>query len=310
MIKELLCIIITHFMKLVIPMSGSGSRFVQAGYSSLKPLILVEGRPLIAHVLDMFPGEEDVVFICNQEHLSTTNVVDVLKSLKPNCTIVTVPGKQKGPVEAITHAFAVIGDDEDVLVSYCDFTQAWDYATFKDSTKTGQFAGAVPAYTGFNPHLLRKNLYAGIIADQNNVMLNIQEKHCFTENPEDSYHSGGIYYFASGELLKRYATELIKSGVNLNGEYYASMMYPLLLKDNHSVSVPTADTFMQWGTPEDLEEYEAWSRLLHAELGLQKQRTDIPEAREELVKIPYPENSPEFQKSYRYWHNYFKQSQL
>src|SRR3989344_5608587 len=124
------------FMKLVIPMSGSGSRFVQAGYSSLKPLILVEGRPLIAHVLDMFQGEEDVVFICNQEHLSTTNVVDVLKSLKPNCTIVTVPGKQKGPVEAITHAFAVIGDDEDVLVSYCDFTQAWDYATFKDSTKT------------------------------------------------------------------------------------------------------------------------------------------------------------------------------
>lgn len=290
-------------------MSGSGSRFVKAGYSSLKPLIEVEGKPIIAHVLDMFPGEEDVVFICNQEHLTTTNIVATLKSLKPNCTIITVPGKQKGPVAALTNAFSVIDDNEDVLVSYCDFTQVWDYTAFKNSIKSGEFAGAVPAYTGFHPHLLRKNLYAGIIANQNNVMLNIQEKHCFTDNPEDSYHSGGIYYFASGKLLKHYATELIKSGEHLNGEYYASMMYPLLLKDNLVVAVPKVTTFMQWGTPEDLEEYEAWSRLIHTELGLKKQRTDIPEARESLVKIPYLENSTEFQKSHEYWSNYFKQTQ-
>ncbi len=292
-------------MKLVIPMSGSGSRFVAAGYTSLKPLIVVEGRPLIAHVLDMFPGEEDVVFICNEEHLGTTDIVSVLKALKPSCTIITVPGKQKGPVAALVHAFGVIDDDEDVMVSYCDFTQDWDYAAFKAVARTKQFAGAVPAYTGFHPHLLRKNLYAGIIADENNVMQAIQEKHCFTENPEDSYHSSGVYYFASGKLLKRYANELIESGANLNGEYYASMMYPLVLRDNLSVFVPKVTAFMQWGTPEDLEEYEAWSRLIHAELGLQKKRTDIPEAREQLVKIPYPKNSPGFQKSYAYWASIF-----
>jgi NDP-sugar pyrophosphorylase family protein len=295
-------------MKLVIPMSGSGSRFVAAGYTSLKPLILVEGRPLIAHVLDMFPGEEDVIFVCNQEHLDTTDVVAVLKSLKPTCTIVTVPGKQKGPVAALSHALDLIPDEEDVMVSYCDFTQDWDYAAFKASTKAGRFTGAVPAYTGFHPHLLRKNLYAGIVADENNMMQSIQEKHCFTENPEDSYHSSGVYYFASGKLLKRYAAELIESGVNHNGEYYASMMYPLLLRDNLAVFVPKVITFMQWGTPEDLEEYEAWSRLIHSELGLKKQLTGIPENREELVKIPYTENSPEFQKSHLYWSNYFKKS--
>lgn len=294
-------------MKLVIPMSGSGSRFVAAGYSSLKPLIQVEGRPLISHVLDMFPGEEDVVFICNEEHLSTTDIISVLKTLKPKGTIITVPGKQKGPVAALTHAFKEIADDEDVMVSYCDFTQDWDYASFKDSTKNGQFAGAVPAYTGFHPHLLRKNLYAGIIADENNVMLNIQEKHCFTENPEDSYHSSGVYYFSSGKLLKRYATELIESNIHLNGEYYASMVYPMLLRDTLPVAVPKIHTFMQWGTPEDLEEYEAWSRLIHAELGKEKPYTDIPSSREGLVKIPYQEGSPEFNKSYEYWYNHFKE---
>ncbi len=53
-------------------MSGQGHRFVQAGYQTPKPLIQVEGKPIIEHVLNMFPGEEDVIFICNEEHLATT----------------------------------------------------------------------------------------------------------------------------------------------------------------------------------------------------------------------------------------------
>lgn len=293
-------------MKLVIPMSGNGSRFASVGYQILKPLILVEGKPIISHVLDMFPGEDDVVFICNQEHLDTTDMISVLKNLKPNCTIISVSEKQKGPVAALVHAFDVISDDEDVMISYCDYSQEWDYEAFKTSTLTKKFAGAVPAYTGFHPHLLRKNLYAGILVDENNFMQAIQEKHSFTENPEDSYHSSGAYYFSSGKLLKGCATKLIESGVNHNGEYYASMLYPILLKENLPVYVPKVTTFMQWGTPEDLEEYEAWSRLIHAKLGLEKHHTYIPANRTELVNIPYPENSSEFQKSYLYWSNYFK----
>lgn len=287
-------------------MSGSGNRFKEAGYTSLKPLILVEGRPLIAHVLDMFPGEEDVIFVCNQEHLDTTDVVTVLKALKPTCTIVTVPGKQKGPVAALTYAFGAINDEEDVMISYCDFTQDWDFASFKAITKTDKLAGAVPAYTGFHPHLLRKNLYAGIVADELGCMKKIQEKHRFSDNPEDSHHSSGAYYFGSGKILKHYFNELISSGETLNGEYYVSMVYPRMLKDSQTVLVPEVTKFMQWGTPEDLEEYEAWSRLIHNDLGKKKAPTGIPTEREHLVKIGYDNSTEEFKKSYKYWLDVFK----
>ena len=57
-------------MQIVIPMSGFGERFRRAGYSIPKPLIEVEGKPIIAHVIDMFPGETDFIFICNQQHLN------------------------------------------------------------------------------------------------------------------------------------------------------------------------------------------------------------------------------------------------
>ena len=57
-------------MQIVIPMSGFGERFRQAGYKIPKPLIEIDDKPIIAHVIDMFPGEENFLFICNSEHLS------------------------------------------------------------------------------------------------------------------------------------------------------------------------------------------------------------------------------------------------
>ena len=58
-------------MQIIIPMSGFGERFRAAGYKVPKPLIKVHGKPIIHHVIDMFPGEEDFTFICNEVHLGT-----------------------------------------------------------------------------------------------------------------------------------------------------------------------------------------------------------------------------------------------
>lgn len=56
-------------MQIIIPMSGFGERFKAAGYSMPKPLIKVENKTIIQHIVEMFPGETDFTFICNREHL-------------------------------------------------------------------------------------------------------------------------------------------------------------------------------------------------------------------------------------------------
>jgi NDP-sugar pyrophosphorylase family protein len=288
-------------MKLVIPMSGQGSRFKAVGYDKVKPLLMVDGKPIIAHVLDMFPGLDEVIFICNEEHLAKTDMKEVLGGLRPNSTIISIPVHKLGPVHALSYSLPYLADTEDVIVSYCDFTQKWDFHDFQKKVSEKHFAGAVPAYTGFHPHLLHKNLYAGILTDEDGAMKEIKEKHCFTKNPEDSHHSGGIYYFNSGALLKKYISEIINDKDTLNGEYYVSMLFPRMLRDNLPVYVPPVTHFMQWGTPEDLEEYEAWSRKIHNDLNIPKGQADIPPSRESLVKIPYSSNSPEYERSYDYW---------
>ena len=66
-------------MQIIIPMSGFGKRFKTAGYKLPKPLIEVDGKPIIQHVVDMFPGEKNFFFICNRPCLCCTSIYKIFK---------------------------------------------------------------------------------------------------------------------------------------------------------------------------------------------------------------------------------------
>ena len=292
-------------MKIIIPMAGSGERFIRSGYSIPKPLIKVEDHPIIKYIVELFPHEDDFIFICNENHLKITNLRQILKQLKPNCRIISIKPHKKGPVYTLKHAFKNVKDDEQVIVSYCDFNIVWDYNNFKKKINLLKCDGAIPCYTGFHPHLLKNNLYAGVLTDKNGFMVDIREKHRFAENPVDCHNSCGIYYFRKGSQLKKYSSELMKKNINLNGEYYVSMVYYLYKRDKLKVYVPDIKYFAQWGTPEDLEEYEAWSRHFAKLFGKRKKATTIPAGRTPEYKINLSPSSKEYKMAFEYWKNYF-----
>lgn len=106
-------------MKIIIPMSGFGERFRRVGYQVPKPLILMEGKPMIAHVVDMFPGETDFIFICNQEHLDERSyrMREILTKICPSGRIIAIPSHKLGPVYAVQQIFEAVDDDEPVIVN-------------------------------------------------------------------------------------------------------------------------------------------------------------------------------------------------
>lgn len=250
-------------MKIIIPMSGTGDRFKRAGYIDPKPLIQINGKTIIEHVIDLFPGEDDFTFICNQEHLETTKMREVLLSSKPKAEIISIEDKKLGPVWAVSQVFDLINDNDPAIVNYCDFFMDWNYEDFKKTVVKNDCDGAVVAYKGFHPHLLHENnFYASMRVDENNYMLEIKEKHSFTPNKMDSPQSGGTYYFKNGAYVKKYFQKLMDKNISLNGEYYVSLVYNLLVKDGLKVFVyDKVPHFCQWGTPEDLEEYKYWSEI-------------------------------------------------
>ena len=245
-------------MHIIIPMSGVGKRFIDAGYDDPKPLIIIDGKPIIQHVVELFPGESKFTFICNQTHLNTTNMREVLTNIAPQGEVVCIPNHKKGPVFAVAQILASLDDDEEVIVNYCDFGTYWDYEDFLKHTRDRNADGAIPAYKRFHPHMLGSTNYA-FMRDEKQWMLEIKEKEPFTDNRMNEFASNGTYYFKKGQYIKKYFPLLMEKDINLNGEYYVSLIYNLLIEDKLSVSIYDIEHMLQWGTPQDVEEYKAWS---------------------------------------------------
>lgn len=247
-------------MQIVIPMSGFGERFRRAGYTLPKPLIEIDGKPIIAHVIEMFPGEQDFIFICNQEHLNNPDykMEAVLKQLCPTGRIVGIPPHKRGPVYAVQQAEHLIDQTKPVVVNYCDFTCYWDWQHFRSFVITSACKGAIPAYKGFHPHTLGSTNYAYML-ESNGWIQDIQEKQPYTTNRMNEFASSGTYYFATGKIMSEAFKAVMDQDLNVGGEYYVSLAYKPLLASKCPIAVYALQHFMQWGTPEDVAEYIGWS---------------------------------------------------
>lgn len=269
-------------MKVIIPMSGMSSRFTAAGYSIPKYLIEVNGKKVIDHIIDLYPKSSDFVFIINDKHEQETNIVDVLNSLVENKTIVTIPHHKKGPVFSVSQFENLIDDEEQVIVNYCDFSMYWNYQEFEQFVNETECDGCVVCYTGFHPHMLGSDNYAFCKVNLLNEILEIREKQPFTGDKMSEYASTGTYYFRKGSYVKKYFNRLMDEDLNINGEYYVSLVYNLLIRDGFINKVYEVPHMLQWGTPLDLAMYNKWSDYYQKVLQGQKQ-ISIPKC---LTLIP------------------------
>ena len=252
-------------MQIVIPMSGFGERFKIAGYTVPKPLIKVEEKTIIQHVVEMFPNESDFTFICNTDHLKQENfsMRDTLKMIAPKGRIVSIEPHKLGPIHAVLQAIDFLDSSKPTIVNYADFTCDWSYADFSSFINKSDYDGVIPCYRGFHPHTIWSNYYA-YVPEDNLRALDIQEKKPFTDSPQQEFASSGTYYFKNAKLMRKYFERCIKENLTVGGEYYASMAFRPMIKDGLNVQVYELNHFMQWGTPSDFEEYLYWSNTFKA----------------------------------------------
>lgn len=247
-------------MKVVIPMAGMGKRFIAAGYQTPKTLTEIEGRPVVAHVVGKFSKEDQFVFGINKEHAEKNSVTAIIKAAAPKAEMVVMPFETGGPVTTVKKMQDLIRDDEPVIVNYCDFSWVWDYEDFKRTVAENDCDGAVVCYRGFHPHLLGSGRYATLEAE-GNWMKEIREKHSWHDCKQKDWTSSGTYYFKKGAHIKKYFSEIEKrKDWLINGEHYVSQVFQLMKEDGLRIYIYEIPFMLQWGTPEDLEEYMYWSR--------------------------------------------------
>ena len=243
--------------QLIIPMTGLGQRFRDAGYLPLKPLIDTGFGSMISGVLRNYPSISSPICIISSNHEQREELRKEILHHRPRARIFEIPGHKFGPSFAVKQIQGELNLDELSVINYCDFSGIWSEA--KMVKKARSFDGLILVYSGFHPHMLRSTNFAYIKTDSSGMVLDIREKQAFGAEPNKEYASSGTYVFRSGGVMLDAIDQQISMGISYAQEFYTSLTYLPMIKSGKEIGFMEIPFFFQWGTPENLQDFKVWS---------------------------------------------------
>tara|TARA_Y100001937_G_scaffold127045_1_gene198030 strand:+ start:30241 stop:31629 length:1389 start_codon:yes stop_codon:yes gene_type:complete len=233
-------------MNVLIPMAGAGSRFEKAGYTFPKPLIDVNGKPMIQLVTENLNIEARHIYIVQKSHYEKYNLQQLLNLISPECVIVQVDGITEGAACTTLLAKEFINNDEPLVISNSDQVFEWDSNEFMYSMVADEVDGGILTFEATHP----KWSFAKLGED--GFVTEVAEK-----NPISNIATAGVYYFRKGSDYVKYAEEMIERDIRTNNEFYVCPVYNQACEDNQKIKVFHIDRMWGLGTPEDLNHYLA-----------------------------------------------------
>lgn len=231
-------------MKVLIPMAGAGSRFEQAGYTFPKPLIDVNGKPMIQVVVENLNIDAEHIFIVQKSHYEKYNLYETLNQISPDCKIVQVDGITEGAACTTLLAKEYIDNNEPLLMANSDQYVDWDSNEFMYSMIGDGVDAGILTFPSAHPKWSYAKLNeAGFVSE-------VAEK-----RPISNIATVGIYYWAKGSDYVKYANQMIKKDVRVNNEFYVCPVFNEAILDNKKIKVYDIGEDSMWGigTPEDLK---------------------------------------------------------
>ena len=237
----------TRKVNIVIPMAGRGKRFADKGYTVPKPLLPIDGKPMVAHIIRnlSFPGAH-FVFIILSEHSKSHGLDKILREAAPGCDIVMVDGVTEGAACTVLTASKYIDNSTPLVIKDCDQILDWvPEHFFRFMERNSADGGIMTIHTNDRGFSFVDPLKIG--PDFFHVSSTAEKVAISSEG------ATGLYYFARGSDFVKYAGAMIKKNIRTNNEFYICPVYNELIEDRLAVLYYPIAQMLSLGTPDDFE---------------------------------------------------------
>lgn len=237
-------------MTVIIPLAGEGRRFKKAGFLLDKPLILINGRPMIETVVNNINlKDEHHIFIVRKEQYEKYGLSDYLPSLVKSCDIVQVDKLTEGAACTVALAEPYV-KDERVVVANSDQYVDYDLSHFFNYSKGKD--GLILTFNANHPKWSYVKIQEQDTFDPcyitSGKVIEVAEKKVISDRG-----TVGIYTWRRPEFLFDSIRQMIKENFRVNNEFYLCPSYQYIL-DKEIYDYKTNNKLVfGLGTPDDLE---------------------------------------------------------
>ena len=228
-------------MNVLIPMAGAGTRFANVGYTFPKPLIEVNGKPMIQVVVENLNIQANYTFIVQKEHYEKYNLQYLLNLITPNCNIVQVDGLTEGAACTTLLAKEFIDNDDPLVMANSDQFVEWNSNECLYAFNADGIDGGIVSFEATHP----KWSYAKVGDD--GFVSEVAEKKPISNNA-----TVGIYFWKKGSDYVKYAEQMISKNIRTNNEFYVCPVFNEAIQDGKKIRIKEIERMWGIGTPEDL----------------------------------------------------------
>ena len=236
-------------LDIVIPMAGRGSRFASVGIKLPKPLIDVNGMPMIQRVIEnLRPNcKHRFIFLALEEHLKEYGLAAKLRTWAGEQTVcVPIKTVTEGAACTVLLAKEFFRADHDMMIANSDQIVDIDINDYVNASRLSMADGTIMTFEDTDP----KWSFAKL--DSNGNVLEVAEK-----NPISNHATVGIYYYRKGTDFVSAAEVMIRANIRVNNEFYVCPVYNQMIGRKQRITTWSLDKkdMHGIGTPEDLKLY-------------------------------------------------------
>ncbi|TSC88492.1 MAG: nucleotidyl transferase [Microgenomates group bacterium Gr01-1014_5] len=236
-------------LNIVVPLAGAGTSFIKAGYSFPKPLIDIDGKPMIQAVIENLTPEmkHKFILICRDEHYEKYALYQIFSNAtKNNYECIRLSAPTRGAACTVLTAADYINNDSELIIANADQLIDADIDDFVEFARKEKLDGAIMTFKSNHPR------WSYALTDDDSNVLQVAEKRVISDHA-----TVGIYYFKTGRSFVESTANMIEKDITFNGEFYVSPVYNELIMAGKKVMIwPIKSSQMHsLGTPEDLREY-------------------------------------------------------
>ncbi len=233
-------------MNIVIPMAGRGKRFVEAGYTTPKPLIKVLGKPMYSFSIESLPLNmaDRLIFIALSDHLEASGLEkDIMGRFGDgsySVEIMPVSKTTEGQACTVLLAKKFINNDLPLLIHNVDTY----FVSNLENTLFGgeEWDGIISVFKDTDPK------WSFVKVDAKGRVTEVAEK-----KPISDLATTGMYFFRRGRCFIETAERMISSDMRVNNEFYVAPVYNLMIEEGANIGIDVARDVYCFGTPEELE---------------------------------------------------------
>ena len=226
---------------LLLPIAGKAQRFIDAGYTMPKALILAKNKHVIDWAMDSVDTKDcNLIFMVRVDHVYNFSIDKILKQkFGEDITIVKLNKVTRGALETCTLAREHIDNDLPLIVYTPDVHFG---PVFNPDTISNDSDGFLLTFTANSPD----HSYSEY--DEEGIVSNVVEKEVISKEA-----NVGLYHFKSGKTFLKYADEMIQNEIMYKNEFYIAPMYNLMIRDGLKITAANTEKMHVLGTPHQFE---------------------------------------------------------